>query len=181
MLSEEKDYYPTLIINFNYTNLIDTYMSKLFPGYDNNENCVNIHGQINDPKNKIIFGFGDEYDDNYKLIEKLNDNRYLDNVKSINYSLTKNYKNILKFIEDDEYQVFIMGHSCGISDKTLLQTLFEHKNCKSIEIYYHKIDESSDNYLDISKNISRIFTDKYKLRKIVVNKEDSSPLLKYNN
>jgi len=69
-----------------------------------------------------------------------------------------------------------MGHSCGISDRTLLKLLFEHKKCLSIKIYYHKIDSVTDNYSDVVRNISRNFTDKSLMRRKVINKKDSSPL-----
>ena len=36
-----------------------------------------------------------------------------------------------------------MGHSCGTSDRTMLNTLFEHRNCVSIKpFYYEKYDGS---------------------------------------
>jgi hypothetical protein len=70
-----------------------------------------------------------------------------------------------------------MGHSCGISDKTLLNTLFEHPNCSSIKIYYHKRDDGTDDFFDVYSNISRNFNDKSLLRRIVANQQDSEPLL----
>ena len=76
--------------------------------------------------NHIIFGYGDEMDDDYKTISKLNDNDYLTNIKSIRYLETDKYRQLLRFINSDYYQIYIMGHSCGNSDRTLLNTLFEH-------------------------------------------------------
>ncbi|MBR6077207.1 MAG: hypothetical protein IKP63_02515, partial [Paludibacteraceae bacterium] len=85
--------------------------------------------------------------------------------------------NVLQFIESAPFQIYIMGHSCGNSDRTLLNTLFEHKNCVSIKPFYHKWKEKEgnnevekDNYLDIAMNISRNFTDQKLLRERVVNK-----------
>jgi len=83
---------------------------------------------------------------------------------------------MVNFINKTEYQIYIMGLSCGTSDRTLLKTLFEHKNCKSIKIFYFKKDTETDNYRDIYMNISRIFTDKDKMRELVVSKENSLPL-----
>jgi hypothetical protein len=166
-----------LILNFNYSNVIERYLNNYFQFCKNNVKCLYIHGQLNNSNNSIIFGYGDELDDNYKLIENAVDNNYLDNVKSIRYSKTRNYKEMLEFIEPAGYEIYIMGHSCGISDKTLLNTLFEHKNCLSINIFYHKINDNTDNYMDIYKNISRIFTDKQKMRKIVLNQPDCLPLI----
>ena len=70
-----------------------------------------------------------------------------------------------------------MGHSCGNSDRTLLNTLFEHPNCDSVKVYYHQIDENTDNYSQIVRNISRNFNDKAAMRDKVVNKELCTPLV----
>jgi hypothetical protein len=166
-----------LILNFNYTNVIEKYLSTYFQFCKNNTKCIYIHGQLGNPDNKIIFGYGDELDKDYSLVERKIDNMFLDNVKSIKYSETKNYKELIEYIEPDEFELYIMGHSCGISDKTLLNTLFESKNCSMIKIFYHKINENEDNYLDVYKNISRVFTDKQRMRKIVLNKQDCVPLI----
>jgi len=159
-----------LYLNFNYTST-----EKLYVTPENK--IIHIHGELNKPKNPIIFGYGDEIDNKYKLIEEKNDNKYLENIKSIKYSLTRNYREFLKFINSDSYQVYIMGHSCGISDRTLLNTLFEHDNCSLIKIFYYKKDDETDNYIDIVRNLSRNFTQKSLMRKRLIAKEDSVSLL----
>ena len=93
-----------------------------------------IHGDLNNP-DSIIFGYGDELDEDYKALLKQSDNECLRNIKSIKYLELGKYRNLLQFIESAPYQVYIMGHSCGNSDRTLLNTLFEHKNCVSIKPY----------------------------------------------
>ena len=124
----------------------------------------------------MIFGYGDELDEKYNLIEQLNDNEYLRNIKSIKYLQSRNYQELLAFINSDAYQIFIMGHSCGISDRTLLNKLFEHHNCNSIKPFYYAKDDGTDNYTDITINISRNFKDKSLFRERVVNKLDCEPL-----
>ncbi|MBW2960911.1 AbiH family protein [Mesonia aestuariivivens] len=172
----------TLILNFNYTSTDSFYSNPSkykYYSFDNVTNAqeIHIHGsnKIED-ENPIIFGFGDELDEDYKEIEKLNDNQYLENIKSIKYLETDNYKKLLEFANSDYYQICIMGHSCGTSDRTMLNTLFEHKNCCSIKVYYHQKDEKHDNYSNIVMNISRNFNDKKKMRERVVNKTYCSPL-----
>jgi hypothetical protein len=160
-----------LYLNFNYTNLEKYYIAD----ESDSNSIIHIHGSINDKANPIIFGYGDELDDHYKKIEKLKKNDYLENVKSIKYLETDNYKRLLSFINSDYYQVVILGHSCGNSDRTLLNTLFEHEYCISIKPYYYKYKdpqtgEIKDNYSDIVRNISRSFTDKKSMRDKVVNK-----------
>lgn len=158
-----------LILNFNYTEVADRYASKRVA------NVNHIHGILTDSTN-MIFGYGDELDDDYKDLLKQVDNSYLNNIKSIKYLETNNYRNLLQFIESAPYQIFIMGHSCGNSDRTLLNTLFEHKNCVSIKPYYHQKEDGSDNYLEIVQNICRNFTDMKLMRDRVVNKTFCEPL-----
>ena len=143
-----------LFLNFNYTSTASLYIPKQ-SGFRINH----IHGELNNPDNPIIFGYGDEMDEDYKSILNLNENDYLENIKSICYLKTDNYRRLLTFIDFAPYQIIIMGHSCGNSDRTLLNTLFEHKNCVSIKPYYHQKDDGTDNYIDIIQNISRDFND----------------------
>ena len=167
-----------LILNFNYTDIENVYTENLKNNL--NDEVIHIHGELhekenNNPRNPIIFGYGDELEENYSKLENLNDNAYLENIKSIKYQETDNYKRMLSFINSDKYQVIILGHSCGNSDRTLLNTLFEHENCVSIKPYYfqykdEKTGEIKDNYSDIVRNISRSFKDKKSMRDKVVNK-----------
>ncbi|MDR6160136.1 hypothetical protein QF023_003652 [Chryseobacterium sp. SLBN-27] len=162
----------TLLLNFNYTETADLYKNE-------KTQIINIHGKLNDIENPIIFGYGDELDSQYSVIENMNDNRFLEHFKSINYSKTDNYKQVLEYIDSDLFQICIMGHSCGNTDRTLLNTIFEHNNCASVKIYYHQKSTTQNNYLDIYKNISRNFNSKAKLRDRVVNQSFCKPLLNF--
>jgi hypothetical protein len=163
-----------IYLNFNYT-----YLEKLYIKDRNRDKVIHIHGELGDPCNPIIFGYGDELDSKFGLIEQENDNRYLKNIKSIKYVETGNYQDRLFYLDSANYEIFIMGHSCGISDRTLLNTLFEHDNCKSIKVFYHKKENGTDNYSDIIMNIYRNFSTnkKYMFRAKVINKEKSECLL----
>ncbi len=161
-----------LLLNFNYTKIADFYLK------DNANVRVNhIHGELGNEKNPIIFGYGDELDDDYKEISKLNDNDYLKNIKSIRYLETDNYRKLLSFIDSAPFQIYIMGHSCGNSDRTLLNTLFEHRNCVSIKPFYYEKPDGTDNYIEIIQNISRNFNDMRLMRDRVVNKTYCRPLV----
>lgn len=166
-----------LFLNFNYTFTEKIYSNHTqFDSFNSTKNLkkhnIHIHGTTNkNDFNDVIFGFGDEIDEDYKSIENLNDNVYLENIKSIKYLETDNYKQLLEFLNSGDYQIFIFGHSCGISDRTLLNTLFEHKNCSSIKPFYHRKASETDNYSDIVRNISRNFNSKISMRDKVVNKE----------
>lgn len=164
----------TLIVNFNYTSTLRRY-TKLFQQKRLEVREINIHGKLFDENNQINFGFGDEMDEDYKIIENINDNEYLRNFKSFQYLQNSNYSNLLLFIDSEKFQVLIMGHSCGLSDRTLLNTIFEHTNCRSIKVFYHK-DGEKDNYTEIVQNISRHFNKKKLMREKIVNKTLAQPL-----
>lgn len=116
-----------MLLSFNYTGTVKKY--EQYGGL-----VVNyIHGDLVHPEH-IIFGYGDELDKDYQVILEMNNNEMLKNVKSIKYLETNNYHRMLDFLMAAPFQVFIMGHSCGNSDRTLLNTVFEHKNCVSITI-----------------------------------------------
>lgn len=161
-----------LFLNFNYTSTADLYIPE-----DSEFKVNHIHGELNNEKNPIIFGYGDELDDDYKEISKLNDNEYLKNIKSIRYLETDNYRKLLSFIDSAPFQIYIMGHSCGNSDRTLLNTLFEHRNCVSIKPFYYEKPDGTDNYIEIVQNISRNFNDMRLMRDRVVNKTYCRPLV----
>lgn len=157
------------LLNFNYTSTPIMYL-------EDNANINYIHGMLKHPQS-VIFGYGDELDDNYTKLQKLNDNEYLRNIKSIRYLELDSYRSLLRFIESAPFQVCIMGHSCGNSDRTLLNTLFEHRNCVSVKPYYYIKENGEDNYLELVQNISRNFTDPKLMRDRVVNKEYCEPLV----
>lgn len=98
--------------------------------------------------------------------------------ESIRYLETPNYRNVLSFLESEPFQVLIMGHSCGNSDRTLLNTIFEYKNCVFIKPYYYIKEDGTDNYIELVQNISRNLTDMKLMRDRVVNKTQCEPLVK---
>ena len=171
-----------LFLNFNYTPfipaLIKTFQNRHWNLNDWRQSkmeYIYIHGELNEKENPIIFGYGDENDEIQSEIEKRGGD-YLNNIKTINYLKTPNYKRVLSFLDSANYQVFIMGHSCGLSDKTLLKTIFEHPNCISIRPFYYIDKKGNNNYNDIVRNIYRTFTDKALMRDKVVNQEYCSEL-----
>jgi hypothetical protein len=180
----ETPLYPnkTLFLNFNYTDLSTKLIKYIQSGAclsddwaKNSFDDLFIHGRLENKNFPIIFGYGDEQDEIQKELEKRGGD-YLNNIKTINYLKTPVYKYLLTVVAWDLYQIFIWGHSCGLSDKTLLNTLFEHKNCVSIKPFYYTDENEDDNYGDIVKNIYRCFGDKVQMREKVVNKSFCSEL-----
>jgi hypothetical protein len=166
-----------MFLNFNYTLAVEPYVKAINsrPASDFGQNAseIKIHGQIDSKQNPINFGFGDEMDDHYKIIEKNGDNKYLQNIKSFQYLHNSNYRRLLNWVEAKDFQVYIFGHSCGLSDRTMLNTIFEHNNCKSIKIFYR---EETNNFTELTQNISRHFDQKKKMRSKIVDKSLCVPL-----
>jgi len=169
-----------LFVNFNYTKTLELYTSKNFP---TKNNLINIHGELVNPSNSIIFGYGDEMDPHYAKIENLNSNEFLRNIKSFGYFRTDNYQRVLRFIEGKykPFTVKILGHSCGLSDRILLNTIFEHHNCKAIKIYYYQKSETENDYFEKTQEISRHFksTGKGDMRTKIVPFSQSVPLIPF--
>lgn len=162
-----------LLLNFNYTHTPRMYFHNDVMDY------ISIHGNLEAPQS-VIFGYGDELDDKFKELKAHKNNACLSHVKSIRYLEAPNYRQMLSFIESEPFQVLIMGHSCGNSDRTLLNTIFEHPNCVSIKPYYYITDKEkgTDNYTELVQHISRNFTDMKLMRDRVVNKTQCEPLVK---
>jgi len=180
-LIDSNPFYPTYIeniyvLNFNYTPTFNVYAKHL--NIKKNTTINFIHGELNNPDNPIIFGFGDEHNEEYKKFENKKENQLFEHIKSFKYLRTSNYQDLVRFIDSNEFQVCIMGHSCGLSDRTMLKEIFEHENCKSILINYHKRGTvpNENDYTERTYEISRHFTDKGMMRKKVVSFDKSKPL-----
>lgn len=160
----------TCILNFNYTNIVESYAPLL----DNRSyDYIPIHGQLDGDdisSQAPIFGFGDEIDEEYVKFERLRNDELFKHIKSFKYLQFRHYRNLMAFIESNPYQVQIFGHSCGLSDRTLLNTIFEHENCISIKPFYYSFN-GVDDYEEKSYAIARHFKSKSELRNKVVNKE----------
>ena len=175
----------TLFLNFNYTNTEELYLKDKRDKSGNlpdNIQIIHIHGEL-DPKkdNPVIFGYGDEKSDESQEIENLNNNEFLKYVKSTKYTLTINNELLKEFSDLGEFEIFVFGHSCGNSDRTLLRELFENDKCKNIRCFFHKYTFGTDNYEEISQNIYRNFDKKDQYRKKIVSKIKSLPLPQHND
>ncbi|HPE35479.1 MAG TPA: AbiH family protein [Bacteroidales bacterium] len=164
------------ILNFNYTNTLKIYNkehSGVFP-----LNGINIHGSLNSHLGNIIFGYGDEMDPFYQSIENLNSNELLRNIKSFSYLKNGNYQKFRLFTDSAKFKVYILGHSCGLSDRILLNSIFEHVNCESIMIYYHKRSTTDNDYTEKTMEISRHFSPQHKdlMRRRIVPFDKCRPL-----
>lgn len=169
-----------MYVYFNYTSTIDLYTIDKFKKL--HDYTVYIHGKLNDRVEHIIFGYGDEIDPYYEKIENLNANEFLDNIKSFYYLRKDDYQYVIRFLEEDEFCVKVLGHSCGLSDRILLSSIFEHSNCKAIKIYYYQKNEKEDDYFVKTQEISRHFkaSKKSEMRMKIVPFDDCEPLIPFN-
>lgn len=174
-LSGDKDIKSICVLNFNYTNTPELYLKDI-KGIMSKH--IQIHGSLkgNDISSQgLVFGFGDELDEEYLKFENLENDDLFEHIKSFKYLQFQNYRNLLDFIESKPFQVHVYGHSLGLSDRTLLNTIFENENCISIKLFYHKW-EGGDDFEKKTYAISRHFKSKASLRSKVVNKEFCEPM-----
>jgi len=147
-----------MFLTFNYTNTIDLYLQQLQNNLKNFQ-VVNIHGQLNSDENPIIFGYGDQHDEMYAILENFNQNEYLEYIKYPKYTLSDGFQKLSRFINvpHETYDVHILGHSCGLSDRTLLREVLENPNCAKIFIHYFP---DRKDFTRKATELTRHFTDK---------------------
>lgn len=158
--------FKNLVLNFNYTALIENYI-KILKKENKDFEQIQIHGSASDP-NTIVFGFGDELDEDYHEMEKKNNNEFFKHIKSFKYFQDDNYQKLMAFIEGSEpFEVIVLGHSLGLSDRTMLSQIFEHKNLERVQLYYYEGEKGND-FTEKTYEISRHFSDKGRMRLKVV-------------
>jgi hypothetical protein len=170
-----------IVLNFNYTNSLASYFEWI-QNFINDYKLIqiNIHGELNSFNNPIVFGYGDEKHHDYdKILNNPNfNNNFLENVKHYNYLQRKNYDSLLSYLDHKEFDVQIFGHSCGNSDRTLLNEIFEHKNLSKKGVHILRRgdvseDEQRKYFNDIVIQLSRVLNNSADVRKKVKNFEDS--------
>lgn len=157
LLRDEKGEINELfIIDFNYTKTIHKYsfLHKVPISY------VDIHGSLDID---VVFGYGNDKDDEYQAIKKTDEDEFLQNFKTQKYLLRREYQSIIKYLIDTKlnYEVDVVGHSLGLTDKTLLHELFNTKNCLKINIYKRRdlVDDGiseSQNQIRVQKAFTRL-------------------------
>lgn len=168
----------TLILNFNYTHTIENLYRKEIT----KSKIIHIHGELQNPKNPIIFGYAANHKESRDLLDK-NDKEYLRNIKKQLYKRTDNEYNLSKYLSDHKnIYLSILGHSCGLSDKLILEQILNHENIhdkdRSIRIFYYKEYES---YFETQVNIDRIMNDDERFRTLIVDFESTDKTPQFND
>lgn len=152
-----------IYVNFNYTNTVLSLLNNSFQS--SKYKHIHIHGSTDNKEYPIIFGYGDDTAEEYEKLELSGENELLRKIKSFQYPRSHNYHNLLNILSAKDFDVFIIGHSCGLSDKTLLRTIFEHNNCMCIQNFHYQ-GENEDFYKRME--ISRHFSDKVLMRERIL-------------
>ncbi|MDN3643751.1 AbiH family protein [Lutimonas halocynthiae] len=159
------------IINFNYTPTLDNYQ-KLFP-----VDCeiFNIHGTLK--KGNIIFGYGNDQNDEYRRILELEEDEPLKNFKTFEYLRDGVYSSLLERIGNfSDYEVYVIGHSLALTDKTILEEVFSRKECSSINLLKrtdlkNESNKIIENFKKLSYAVARVIEDDKIVRKIIVDQD----------
>lgn len=174
-LSSQK-FEKTLFLNFNYTTLAKDYFGHV--PIDNPEDLeyASIHGSIKSPSS-VIFGFGDELDEDYLVMERANDNRFFQHVKSFGYFRDIEYNKLDAFLAMKEpFRVDVLGHSLGLSDRTLLSQIFENPKLQEVNLCFYSSGQGDDDYTEKTYELSRHFSNKTRMREVVRKFRFSEPM-----
>lgn len=128
---------------------------------------IHIHGSLKEEKD-IVLGYGDETTDKFRELEDANDNELTKYFKSFYYMQNPRYRQFFEVLERGPFRLHLMGHSCGLSDRVLLSSIFNHPNLEDVRIYYHDRGENDNDYFQLCQNISRHFHDKHAMRRKIL-------------
>lgn len=157
------------ILNFNYTPTISLYYNKLI---QTKKGQTHIHGEINSPNNPIVFGYGNETDKNYNLFLENPNSSYLRNLKRQQYNLASSYSKLQAFLKDSrDIEIYSIGHSLGLSDKSLLKEVFDNPKTYKIKLFYYN---NREGFRSLNDNISKIVNPNTLNNKIINFEESSS-------
>ena len=169
------------VLTFNYTDTCEVlYKDVLTIKVKDVSNCslvgeieddipptfIHIHGSLKEED--IVLGYGDETTDMFRELEDANDNELTKYFKSFYYMQNPRYRQFFEVLERGPFRLHLMGHSCGLSDRVLLSSIFNHPNLEDVRIYYHDRGEDGNDYFQLCQNISRHFHDKHAMRRKIL-------------
>lgn len=165
------------VINFNYTSTVRMYLEDM----ENSKKTIinHIHGSLED--NNIIFGYGNDENTDYQEMKNLEIDDFLTFFKTFDYMNHSNYDRVYSEALDkyEDYEVLVLGHSLGLTDKTLLSEILNSDKCKKISVFKRgDLKNNSEDlkyaYRELIYSASRIMTNEKTLRKKIVNYENST-------
>lgn len=139
-----KDNSVGVILNFNYTNLIEKYIT----GIPHISKHIKIHGSIDDNIEEVIFGYGDSQDENYINILNYGHSHATSNLKGHLYHNKKHKREVLDYLDSyAEVYVEVLGHSFSLCDRDILKPIVEHKNVVSIKPFLYQGSKSYQEFI----------------------------------
>ncbi|MDN3595306.1 AbiH family protein [Zunongwangia endophytica] len=164
-------------LNFNYTSTVLNYKHHI----RTLQGCVinHIHGDFS-RREDIVFGYGNDQNSEYQEIKSLEIDEFLRYFKTFDYLNNSHYDHLHnEFLNKYEnFEVVVLGHSLGQTDKTLLSEIFNSASCKKIHFFKrsdlaHEPSLVRQNFRELGYAASRIINSEADLRNKVVNFEDS--------
>lgn len=184
---EQKSNQKIVLLNFNYTRTPELYAEEI-KRMGIQVQTIYIHGELFDENNPMIFGYGDEMAQESVDIVESKQNDFLKYSKSVLYFQSGQYQELMNALkkspednEFDDFEIFILGHSCTNGDRTLLRFLFENEHCKRIKYFHYNGYDGKADFKEKASNIYRIFGDsgkeKYnaRMRLVPFNPHDNIP------
>jgi len=172
-----RNYSEMTVINFNYTNTINLYSADIFQNDILHFDQINIHGSLTNENE--VFGYGNDLNQEYQRLKELEEDYVLEHFKTVNYIMDKNYTRFINNINQrKDFDVFVIGHSLGLTDKTLLQEVFDHHSCSKIHLlkrldYEQNIVEQKKAFKTNVMAITRIMEKESDVRRKVSNYKES--------
>lgn len=131
--------YATTVINYNYTNIAEKIYKKHNPNIDiryiNGTLHVNEDVKLNEIDTNIVIG--------YSNLEgtKVRKDQFPFEKKSRRILKNTEYIDIESIINNEPFELIIIGHSCGIADSDIIKPLLENEYLKTAVILCHTIDD----------------------------------------
>lgn len=174
----------TRILNFNYTNTFKRLYDLKQP---NGSKTIQIHGEVENINNPIVFGYAATYNQSRLLINNIDVNN--ENMRFIKKNLYKRAENEYLLAEylnkTKKIDITILGHSCGISDHLILNQIFNHENTNSIRFLYYENPKEDpkgeEHFFQTQINIDRIIEEDDKFNKLLIDYNRSTRMPQYND
>ncbi|SKA58004.1 Bacteriophage abortive infection AbiH [Succinivibrio dextrinosolvens DSM 3072] len=143
------------IINYNYTNTAENLFKKLRKKLDKTNNHASFIRHINgaidiqdaikvkEIDNNIVVGYS-----NHKNIEVPRD-LFTFEKKARRVIKNTDYVNINNVIDNKEFDLVIMGHSCGVADSDILAKLLSSSYLRSAVVLCYSVDDMTSIYDNI--------------------------------
>lgn len=174
-IKEDNAFSHLYFLNFNYTPTLNWYINEVNKQYSCNTDTYYFHGDLDNKFGAPIFGFGDVQDKKYQEILRKNNDNMLRHIKPFKYLDSYNLNRLNAIIGQGQYEVDVFGHSLGLSDRTILNSIFENEACEKINLYFYQNDKGDD-YINKVANIARIFVNQTSWLNKIESKVLSSPM-----